>query len=114
MAEGHLARHIRRMRPIYSRRREALAGAIEEHLSPWLEVLPGRAGLHLTARIRDSSHAAIVENAAHQHLPGALTLAPYTVGRLQMKGLCIGYGCAEVDQITHAVRDLGRTLRRAS
>lgn len=114
ISEGHLARHIRRMRPIYSRRREALAGAIGEHLSPWLEVLPGPAGLHLTARIRNSSQAASIESAAREHLPGALSLAPYAVGRLQMKGLCIGYGCAEVDQITHAARDMGRRLRSAS
>ena len=114
ISEGHLARHIRRMRPIYSRRRETLADAIGEHLSSWLEVLPGPAGLHLTARIRDSAYAAQVESAAIRHLPGALTLAPYTVGKPQMKGLCIGYGCAEVDQIARAVRDMGRALRRAS
>ncbi len=114
ISEGHLARHIRRMRPIYTRRRAALADTIGEHLSPWLEVLPGPAGLHLTARIRDSANAADVENAALRHLPGALTLAPYTVGKLPMKGLCIGYGCAEVDQITHAVRDMGRLLRRSA
>lgn len=114
ISEGHLARHIRRMRPIYSRRWETLASSIDEHLSRWLEVLPGPAGLHLTARIRDSAYATIVESAALQHLPGALSLAPYTLGKLQMKGLCIGYGCAEVEQITHAVRDMGRSLRRSA
>jgi GntR family transcriptional regulator/MocR family aminotransferase len=112
ISEGHLARHIRRMRPIYSRRQAALAGAIEEHLSPWLEVLPGRAGLHLTARIRESALVTNVVGAALEHLPGALTLAPYTIGKLHLQGLCIGYGCVEVEQITRAVREMGRMLRR--
>ena len=32
--EGHFARHIRRMRPIYAARRRALAAAVERELGP--------------------------------------------------------------------------------
>ena len=112
IAEGHLARHIRRMRPIYSQRRNALASAIREHLPRWLEVLPDPAGLHLTARIRESAFAVNVENVGLQHLPGALPLTPYTIGKPYMHGLCIGYGCVEVEQIAGAVREMGQALRR--
>ena len=111
LAEGYLARHIRRMRPIYSQRRNALASAIQEHLFRWLEVLPDPAGLHLTARIREPALAASVVNVGLQHLPGALPLTPYTIGKPYLHGLCIGYGCVEVEQITHAVREMGRALR---
>jgi GntR family transcriptional regulator / MocR family aminotransferase len=111
LAEGYLARHIRRMRPIYSQRRNALASAIQEHLSRWLEVLPDPAGLHLTARIRESAFAVNVVNVGLQHLPGALPLTPYTIGKPYLHGLCIGYGCVEVEQITRAVREMGRALR---
>jgi len=111
LAEGHLARHIRRMRPIYSQRRNALASAIEEHLARWLEVLPDPAGLHLTARILESAFAVDVVNVGLQHLPGALPLKPYTIGKPYLHGLCIGYGCVEVEQITRAVREMGQALR---
>jgi len=111
IAEGHLARHIRRMRPIYAQRRQALVRGIEEHLGEWLQVLPGNAGLHLSARIRRSSFSNAVVQAALDHLPGALPLSAYAVVKARMHGLCIGYGCVEVDQIARAVRAMGRALR---
>jgi GntR family transcriptional regulator/MocR family aminotransferase len=111
IAEGHLARHIRRMRPIYSQRRETLANAIEQQLSRWLEVLPGSAGLHLTARIREPEIAATVTRAALEHMPGAVSLSAYSIGRIDLVGLCIGYGCVEVEQIERAVREMAQELR---
>lgn len=114
IAGGHLARHIRRMRPIYSQRREALASAIDAHLSPWLEVLPGSAGLHLAARIREFAFVDDVVKAAFEHLPGAQPLTPYTIGKPYLRGLCIGYGSVEVEQIACAVREMGSALRGRS
>jgi len=76
--------------------------------------LPGRAGLHLTARIREPAFAPKLESAALQHLPGALTLAPYTIGKPKWQGLCIGYGCIDVEEIARAIREMGRMLRRRS
>jgi GntR family transcriptional regulator / MocR family aminotransferase len=114
IAEGHMARHIRRMRPIYAQRRHALMRGIDQHLSRWLQVLPGNVGLHLCARIRDAASPAIVVKAAREHLPGALPLSEYSFGRQRMQGLCIGYGCVEVDQIARAVRAMGRALEAAA
>jgi GntR family transcriptional regulator/MocR family aminotransferase len=110
IAEGHLARHLRRMRPIYSQRRQALVQGIEHRLGPWLEVMPGNAGLHLTARLCKGSAAATVFQAARDHLPGALPLTAYAIARSRTHGLCIGYGCMEVDEITRAIRGMGRAL----
>ena len=110
IAEGHLARHLRRMRPIYSQRRQTLVQGIEQRLGQWLQVLPGNAGLHLTARIHDGSSGAVVLQAARDHLPGALPLSAYAIAKARMHGLCIGYGCMEVDQIARAVRAMGRAL----
>lgn len=110
IAEGHLARHIRRMRPVYRQRRQALVKALEAHLGPWVEVLPGAAGLHLSVRARDPAAMPTILGMAQQHLPGVLPLSLYTMGRLPLHGLCIGYGCVEVEQIARAVRSAGRAL----
>jgi GntR family transcriptional regulator / MocR family aminotransferase len=110
IAEGHLARHIRRMRPIYAQRRQALVRAIEQQLGGWMEVIPGAAGLHISARVRDASSMPAVARAAQAHLPGALPLSFYTIGKQRVHGLCVGYGCVEVDQIVRAVRAMGRAL----
>lgn len=113
IADGHLARHIRRMRPVYSRRREALVDALDTQLSQWMAPLAGPAGLHLTARIRTPAIAPALLQAAQTHLPGALPLTAYTLGKPSLHGLCIGYGCVEVEQITRAVRALSRALEPA-
>jgi GntR family transcriptional regulator/MocR family aminotransferase len=110
IAEGHLARHIRRMRPIYAQRRQTLVQGMEQRLGQWLQVLPGNAGLHLSARILKAPSTAAVLQAALDHLPGALPLSAYAATKGRMPGLCIGYGCVEVDQIARAVRGMGRAL----
>lgn len=112
IAEGHLARHIRRMRPIYQQRRRALVNGIEATLGHWLEVLPGAAGMHLSARARQGAGAPGWLEGVRQHLPGALPLSLYTLGRPVLHGLCIGYGCVEIEQIAKAVRSAGRALEQ--
>jgi GntR family transcriptional regulator / MocR family aminotransferase len=111
IAEGHLARHIRRMRPIYAQRRRALEQGAQEHWADFMQVLPGNAGLHLSMRIVDAKMSQILVECARQHLPGALPLSAYSIGATRPHGLCIGYGGVEVDQIASAVRALGVAMR---
>ena len=46
VTRGEFDRHLRRMRPVYRRRRDALLAALARHL-PWLEPAGVSAGLHL-------------------------------------------------------------------
>ena len=110
IAEGHLARHIRRMRPVYRQRRQALVNGLEAHLGAWLEVLPSAAGLHLSVRVRQPAAMKALLDVMQQHLPGVLPLSAYALGKSPLQGLCIGYGCVEVEPITRALRAAGRAL----
>jgi GntR family transcriptional regulator/MocR family aminotransferase len=114
IAEGHLARHIRRMRPIYAQRRRALENGAQEHWAGYMRILPGNAGLHLSTQIIDSAMSRAIADCAREHLPGALPLWAYSAGVAKRHGLCIGYGGVEVDQIASAVRALGVAIRAAS
>ena len=49
LAEGHFARHVRRMRGVYAERQDALVGAVKSLLGGVMEVGPTGAGMHLTA-----------------------------------------------------------------
>lgn len=49
MAEGHFARHLRRMRGVYAARRAALAAALGAAFGARLRVAPRGGGLHLVA-----------------------------------------------------------------
>jgi len=108
---GHLARHIRRMRPVYAQRRRAFEQAAQQHWAGWMQIQPGNAGLHLSTLILDPALESTVAACARQHLPGALPLSVFSIGANRVPGLCIGFGSAEVDQITKAVRALGAAVR---
>jgi GntR family transcriptional regulator/MocR family aminotransferase len=114
IAEGHLARHIRRMRPIYAQRRRAIEKGAQDHWADFMQVRPGNAGLHLSTRIIDPAMSQAIVECASKHLPGSLPLSAYTLGTTRQHGLCIGYGAVEVDQIASAVRTLGTAIRAAS
>ena len=49
--EGHLARHVRRMRGLYAPRRQALFDALGAYGAGWLKPVPSTTGLHLSARL---------------------------------------------------------------
>ena len=51
LAEGHLERHIRRMRVIYGRRRDVLEEALVEEFGDRVRILGARAGMHLMAEL---------------------------------------------------------------
>jgi GntR family transcriptional regulator/MocR family aminotransferase len=51
LREGHLERHIRRMRRLYKRRRDALLEALDRHFGRRAVVRGDAAGLHLTVRL---------------------------------------------------------------
>jgi GntR family transcriptional regulator/MocR family aminotransferase len=53
LSEGHLERHIRRMRRIYGRRREVLIEALHRNFGERARVLGDAAGMHLMVRFED-------------------------------------------------------------
>jgi GntR family transcriptional regulator/MocR family aminotransferase len=58
--EGHLERHIRRMRRLYAGRREALVEALDRHFGGSATIIGDAAGMHACVHINDK---AIVERA---------------------------------------------------
>jgi GntR family transcriptional regulator/MocR family aminotransferase len=50
MREGHFARHLRRMRALYARRRAALAGALGDAFGEAITITLQGGGMHLLAR----------------------------------------------------------------
>jgi len=109
IAEGHLARHIRKMRRLYGARRTALLEALARHGAGRLEVIPSDAGLHLSARLHGGTRAdAVVERAA----AAGITLPPLSRFALDphapgvSNGLAFGYGLIAEQQIDGAIRRL--------
>ena len=109
--EGHLARHVRRMRPVYAERREALQAGLRKELADWLEPIPCEAGLHLAARVRHPRQGPAIVAAMRQHTPGAQAIAEYALHPKQAPwALTFGYGVIDADEIGRALRRLGRAM----
>lgn len=108
--EGHLARHVRRMRGIYAQRRAALLGGLERELAPWFEPIPSAAGLHVAAHIRKSALAPAIFQNVRSCMPGAQPTSEYALGRLDRPAVAFGYGTIDAKDIPPAVTRLRRAL----
>ena len=54
ISEGHLERHIRRMRRVYGQRRGALVESLERYFGDRVHIRGDAAGMHLLVRFRDA------------------------------------------------------------
>jgi GntR family transcriptional regulator / MocR family aminotransferase len=101
LARGEFDRHLRRMRPIYRRRRDALLTALAERL-PQLRPTGVSAGLHLLTLLPpELDEDAVVGAAAHRGV-GVYGLSPYrlTPGP---SGLLFGYASLTEREIVDGI-----------
>jgi GntR family transcriptional regulator/MocR family aminotransferase len=110
IAEGHLARHVRKMRRLYGERRAILEAALARHCAERLAVLPGAAGLHLATLLAGNRSANVVAAAAAADGVGVQSLASYGTSKAARFGLAFGYGMIEAARIEEGVRRLARVL----
>ena len=66
IAEGHLERHIRRMRRIYGERRDALVESLDRHFGDGVQIHGDAAGMHVLVRFKDERIAERAEEAKVQ------------------------------------------------
>jgi GntR family transcriptional regulator/MocR family aminotransferase len=109
LEHGELDRHLRRLRPIYRERRDALLAALERHL-PGLRPVGASAGLHVLAWLPDDiDEAATIEAAARAGI--ALSgVAAHRVVAGGPGGLILGYGRLRASAADEAVGRLAAVI----
>jgi GntR family transcriptional regulator / MocR family aminotransferase len=110
VAEGHLERHLRRMRTLYAGRRRVLEEALEEAFGGRVEVLGDRAGMHLTARIETGLADEEAVRRAHAAGVGLGSLAPYCLEAQRPGEFLFGYASLGERLIREGVRRLAQAL----
>lgn len=112
IAEGHFARHIRRMRALYEERQAILIEAAKRSLAGLLTLQPAEAGMHLIGWLP----AAVDDLAASQRAAAlgieAPPLSHYALRPLQAGALLLGYAGLRPDEIHEGVRKLAQALRQ--
>ena len=114
ISEGHLGRHIRRMREVYAERLSVLLEAAQAELAGLLEISDVEAGLQtvgwLCGGIDDRSAA----RAAHARGIEAIPLSWFTRGRKMRGGLHLGFAAVDGREIRRGVRELRVALEGLS
>ena len=112
IAEGHFARHVRRMREVYAERLGALLDASHTELAGRLRITGVEAGLQTAAWLSDEYDAdGIAELAAAREVDVA-PLSRYTRGPVTRQGLQLGFAAVDVAEIRRGVRVLADVLAR--
>jgi len=110
MSEGHLARHVRKMRQVYGRRRRLLLDALQADFGAQLQAIPSEAGLHLAALApRSGTDLQPLVQKAAQHGISLNALSRYGTGNQPPQaGLVFGYGAIGEAAIPQAMGLLRR------
>jgi GntR family transcriptional regulator / MocR family aminotransferase len=113
LSRGEFDRHLRRMRPIYRARRDALLSALRRHL-PDVRPVGASAGLHVLAWLpADVDEAALVRLAAESGV-AVDGLTPYRrSGEGLPGGLLFGYGTVSEAGIDEGVRTIAGAIAQA-
>jgi GntR family transcriptional regulator/MocR family aminotransferase len=114
LAEGHFVRHLRRMRGVYLRRRDALLDGLAQHCAGALTVRNADAGLHVATLLPDGIDDVDVIRRLTAHRLTATALSTCYVGLERRSGLLLGFGGHTERRIAQATHTLGEVLRGAS
>jgi GntR family transcriptional regulator/MocR family aminotransferase len=111
IAEGHLTRHVRKMRGIYKERREVLLQSLQDKLGDWLFPIPSYYGMHVAAVARAPLDLeAVSEALSRQHIK-IHTLSRYFLGAQTQAGLVFGYGTVDLSEIRRGISTLRKALQ---
>src|ERR1700749_2295058 len=92
IVEGHLARHLRRMRDLYASRLEALIEGGNQYLGGLLEISSVRAGLYTVGFLKNGMTSRQAEKAAAARGVETIGIDRYTLKRPDPKGGLRGCG----------------------
>jgi GntR family transcriptional regulator/MocR family aminotransferase len=112
LREGHLVRHIRKMRTQYRTRRDALLAALTRHCGAFVRPVAPAAGLHLAAGLDAGVRADALVTAATRAGVRVQALAGFAVApETALEGLVFGFGMIEAQRIDAAVARLAACVR---
>jgi GntR family transcriptional regulator / MocR family aminotransferase len=108
ISEGHMARHVRKMRQVYSARLRVLLTCLHNDFSRWLEPIPCVAGLHVAAFAKSPMDMDAIAERARELDVGVYSLRAYYFSKPAKPGLVFGYGAIDEREIAEGLSRLRR------
>ena len=113
ISEGHLGRHLRRMREVYSERLSVFLENARQRLSGLLEVSNIEAGLQTVGWLGDGIDDETAAKAAAARQVEVIPLSWYDRGKPKRQGLQLGFAACTPNEIRRGVGDLAIALEDA-
>jgi len=113
MSQGHLGRHLRRMREVYSERLSVFLENARQRLAGLLEVSNIEAGLQTVGWLGDGIDDEAAAKAAAARQVEVIPLSWYDRGKPKRKGLQLGFAACTLNEIRRGVRELAIALEDA-
>ncbi len=112
IGEGHLTRHVRKLRRLYEQRRAHLLERLTGDLGEWLEPVPSLYGMHVGAVARTPVD---LERTTQTLLDGNVKLhsfSRYFLGPETRAGLIFGFGATDLPEMDRGLSALRKLLSR--
>jgi GntR family transcriptional regulator/MocR family aminotransferase len=111
VAQGHFARHLRRMRGLYGIRRAALATAVKKVFGDWLEINLEAGGMHLVAWLPENEDDVQLARIANSHGLAPIALADFSMKKECRPGLLLSFTNISEHKALKPVKRLRDALR---
>jgi GntR family transcriptional regulator / MocR family aminotransferase len=108
--EGHLERHIRKMRTVYDKRRQVLAKAFNKNFGEKATILGEQAGIHFMVQLQTPFSDEEIIKCAEQAGVGIMSAAPHYLKQPSMGEFIFGYGELTEQQLVEGIDRLAYSL----
>src|SRR5262249_50231578 len=113
IADGHFARHLRRMRVAYRERKEALLAALPADCAGVLTPRATGTGMQLTAMLKGSPSDTEIRDRAARGGVEVAALSDYFMGQPRESGLVFGFGAIRPRAMRAGTRVLAAAFEAA-
>lgn len=111
--EGHFARHLRRMRRLYARRRALFVELVPRYAGEWLDPVKGESGLQTVWKLKGGLKDTSVARAAEEASISTTPLSIHYRHGPPVQGLILGFASADESSMHIGLKRLRRTLESA-
>lgn len=108
--EGHLERHLRRMRMLYDKRRQTLVRALKNQLGNRVEILGENTGMHLMVRLQTTLSDEEFVRRAREDGVNLVSANLYYLEKGRQDEFVLGYASLSERKIQEGVRRLAKII----
>ncbi|TIW15967.1 MAG: PLP-dependent aminotransferase family protein, partial [Mesorhizobium sp.] len=111
ITEGHMNRHLKRMRRIYAQRRQLFREIVAERLRDEITLSPAEAGIQVVGYLREGIDDIKVSQAAARRAINVSPLSKYFQNTAATQGLVLGYAACDAAQTRDGVERLAAAIK---